>query len=180
MSWFSKIRGTVETLFQLGLGGPNLKNNAGVIEARNAGDSAFVIGRGLDPVANNDWVTLGYFNANNDAATGLTVVRMPLALATKVSTTTIPDNAIVRWCVLDIETAYDASAQWNVQRTGDATVAPMGVNDNDAATISQYEVPQITNWGATGAGTVTATLTNSPTVGAATLYIAYTTPNDIS
>jgi hypothetical protein len=60
MSLYSKIRGTIESLFQLGLGGPQWKNNAGNIEARNAADSVFVIGRGADPVAANDWITLGY------------------------------------------------------------------------------------------------------------------------
>lgn len=60
MSLWSKIRGTVETIFQLGLGGPQLKNNAGVIEARNAGDSAFAVARGASPVADNDLTTKQY------------------------------------------------------------------------------------------------------------------------
>jgi len=42
MSLWKKIRGTVESYFQLGIGGPTLKNNSGNIEARNSGDSAFV------------------------------------------------------------------------------------------------------------------------------------------
>jgi hypothetical protein len=45
MSVYSKLRGTIETLFQLGLGGPNLKNNGGAVEARNAADGAFAIVR---------------------------------------------------------------------------------------------------------------------------------------
>lgn len=60
MSVFSKLRGTIETLFQLGLGGPNLKNNAGVIEARNAGDGGFVVVRGASPVGSNDLATKTY------------------------------------------------------------------------------------------------------------------------
>jgi hypothetical protein len=60
MSLWSKIRGTIETAFQLGLGGPNLKNNAGAIEARNAGDSAFAVVRGALPVGDNDLVTKTY------------------------------------------------------------------------------------------------------------------------
>jgi len=181
MSWYSKIRGTVETLFQLGLTGPQLKNNSGIVEMRDATDAAFVITRGLDPVGNNDYVTKLYFDNNNAAANGLTVVALPLALATKISTAAIPDNAIIRWAVLDVTTAYDtASPTFNVQRTGDATVVPHASTDSNLKKIAQYEVPQITDWGSTGAGTVTATLAGSPTVGAAVLYIAYTTPTDIS
>jgi hypothetical protein len=60
MSLWSKIRGTQELLFQLGLGGPNLKNNAGAVEARNAGDTGFVVARGASPVGDNDLVTKAY------------------------------------------------------------------------------------------------------------------------
>lgn len=181
MSFFSKLRGTMESLFQLGKGGPNLKNNGGAIEHRNNADNAFAISRGASPVGNDDHVTLQYFNANNNAATGLTLVTMPLALVTKVSSTVIPDNAIIKACWLDVLTAYDAGATLNVQRTGDATANPMGTGDNDLSQVGQtYNVEQSSDWGATGAGTVTATIANSPTVGAANLYIAYSMPNDIS
>jgi hypothetical protein len=57
MSFYSKMRGTVETLFQLGLAGPQLKNNASVIEARNAADAAFAIVRAADPTGYDDLAT---------------------------------------------------------------------------------------------------------------------------
>lgn len=57
MSVFSKIRGTIETIFQIGNAGPQLKNNSGVIEARNSGDSGFVVVRGAAPVGDNDFAT---------------------------------------------------------------------------------------------------------------------------
>lgn len=60
MSLWSKIRGTVETIFQIGLGGPQIKNNSGVVEARNAADSAYAIVRGATPVGNNDLATKTY------------------------------------------------------------------------------------------------------------------------
>lgn len=101
MSVYSKIRGTIETIFSLGLGGPNLKNNAGVIEARNAGDSAFVIVRGLPPVGNNDLATKTYV----DTLASRTIVdtqfdgnnALPANTATEhfyVVTTTGPNAAI--------------------------------------------------------------------------------------
>jgi len=63
MSLFSKLRGTIETIFQIGLGGPNVKNNVGAVEMRNAADAAFVITRGADPVGANDYVTKGVLPA---------------------------------------------------------------------------------------------------------------------
>lgn len=60
MSLWQKIRGTIETAFQIGLGGPNLKANGAVVEARNAGDSAYAIMRGASPVGNNDLTTKQY------------------------------------------------------------------------------------------------------------------------
>jgi hypothetical protein len=36
-----KLRGTIRTIFQIGIGGPNLKNSSGVLEVRNAADSAY-------------------------------------------------------------------------------------------------------------------------------------------
>lgn len=178
----SHIRGTTETIFRFGKGGAQLKKTgAAVLESRDSVDGGFALHRGLAPVGDDDFVTKKHFDDNNAAATGLTVVKLPLALATKISTGTLPNNAIIKWTRLDVTTAYDAGALWAVKRTGDASVAPIGTADNDPSIIGTYDVPQCTDWGTTGAGTVTATLSGgSPTVGVAVLYIAYTTPNDIS
>lgn len=43
---------------QLGKGGPRVKNNAGVVEVKNAADNAFVVFRVADPVGDNDAVNL--------------------------------------------------------------------------------------------------------------------------
>jgi hypothetical protein len=65
MSLWSKVRGTIESIFQIGLSGPNVKNNAGNIEFRNAGDSGFVIARGASPIGDNDLVTKQYADTLN-------------------------------------------------------------------------------------------------------------------
>lgn len=49
-----KIRGIVNTIFQIGIGGPNLKNNSGVLEVRNAADSAYANVRANDIVLSDD------------------------------------------------------------------------------------------------------------------------------
>ena len=54
MSFFAKIRGTIESAWQLGLAGPQWKNNAAVIEARNSADAAFVKVRVADPSGYDD------------------------------------------------------------------------------------------------------------------------------
>jgi len=182
MSFWSKIRGTFETLFQISKGGPQLKANGAAIEHRNAADSAFVITRGLDPVAANDLVTLGYFNAHNEGAAGIELVKMPLAHATKVSTAAIPDNSIITDCWIEVTTIYDGTTPtFQIKRTGDATVIPEDTGDSDLTALGIYHVPQMKSWGSTGAGTVTATFAaTGNTVGAANLYIAYSTPIDIS
>lgn len=60
MSLYQKVRGTIETIFQLGLGGPQLKANGGAIETRNAADNAMAVHRGLDPVGLTDFTTKLY------------------------------------------------------------------------------------------------------------------------
>lgn len=60
MSVWKKIRGTIETAWQIGIGGPNLKANSGAIDVRNAGDSAYAVVRGASPVGNNDLATKQY------------------------------------------------------------------------------------------------------------------------
>lgn len=54
MSILSKLRGTIENLFQIGKGGPNIKNNSGAIEFRNSADNAFAITRGATPISSDD------------------------------------------------------------------------------------------------------------------------------
>lgn len=60
MGWFTKILGTLSSTFQLGKSGPLLKNNSGIIEARNAADNAYAIVRGATPVNDNDLATKAY------------------------------------------------------------------------------------------------------------------------
>jgi len=64
MSIYKKNRGSIESIHQLGIGGPNLKNNSGVIEAKNAADSALAVVRMADPLGDTDGVTKGWINSN--------------------------------------------------------------------------------------------------------------------
>jgi hypothetical protein len=100
MSLFSKLRGTIETLFQLGLNGPQWKNNGGNIEARNSTDSALVIVRGLTPAGNTDLVTklyadtLGISVGGNSGQTAIIKTHTVLT-ATKTGNYTANENEVV-------------------------------------------------------------------------------------
>jgi hypothetical protein len=117
MSIFSKVRGTIETLFQLGLGGPQWKNNAGAIEARDAIDASFVVGRGSDPVTSNDWVTLGYFGAHTapiEVEVDFGTKPVTDAQFTIINAQSLPTSKIV--ATLSGKTATgrtDGDAQWD-------------------------------------------------------------------
>jgi hypothetical protein len=70
MSRWEKIKGTIETAWQIGLAGPLWKANAGNLDGRNAADAAFVNVRGLDPAIADDLVTKRYGDANYGGAGG--------------------------------------------------------------------------------------------------------------
>jgi hypothetical protein len=104
MSLWSKIRGTAETLFQLGLGGPQLKNNASVIEARDNADAAFVIVRGATPVAANDLTTKAYVDSGG-ASGDVAEIRFAInTTATQNSVTSIPAGAFITSTAADAHT----------------------------------------------------------------------------
>lgn len=177
----TNLRGTTETRFRFGKGGAQVRKIDGAtLEVRDDTDAAYANMRGLDPVDAQDFVTKGFHEANNAAANGDVTVVLPLALVNKTSTATLPDNAIIKQVVIDVLTAYDNAATLLTDRTGDSGVILSAVAESDLSIVGQYEVKQETDWGSTGAGTVTATVANSPTVGAANIYITYSTPTDIT
>src|SRR3954469_24060393 len=100
MSLFQKIRGTIETIFQIGLGGPNIKNNSGVIEARNVGDTGFAIARAATPVGANDVATKAYADAL--VSNQISTIRFALANtpATQDSVALLPANAQIHEATL--------------------------------------------------------------------------------
>lgn len=60
MGLLARLSGVVGNLFRLGVGGPQLKNNAGAIEARNAGDTDYAVFRAGTPLAAGDVVPRSY------------------------------------------------------------------------------------------------------------------------
>jgi len=60
MGFMSRLLGTLSNLFQIGESGPQLKNNASVLEVRNDADAAFSKLRAASPTGNDDVVTKAY------------------------------------------------------------------------------------------------------------------------
>lgn len=63
MGLLQKIAGTIESAFQLGIGGPKLKRATAKIQARDAADAAFTNVQGLDAAVDDDLVTLRQLEA---------------------------------------------------------------------------------------------------------------------
>lgn len=86
MGLFARLAGVVGSSFQVGgPGGPAWKNNGGSLDARNAGDSAYINVRGLDPVGAQDLVTLGYFNLHVNGQNDLLLAAAPTQSCTYVA-----------------------------------------------------------------------------------------------
>ena len=174
MSVWAKLRGTVETIFQLGLGGPNLKANGAVVEARDAADTAFVIVRGLTPVAANDLTTKGYVDSGTLGG-ALREVRIPIALAaTTDSVTILPAGANVRRVAVEPTTPYSAGATIAVGQAGSTSLL-MGTTDSNPQAAGIYESSLDQAWGAAPLA-VRVTIGGAPAAGAGVVIVEYSTP----
>jgi hypothetical protein len=164
MSVWNKIRGTIETLFQLGLGGPNLKNNSGVIEARDAGDASYAIMRGATPVGANDLATKAYVDSGGGSG-ALQVIRYAIGTgATQDSTTQIPASARVFRCDVEIVTPYSGGATIEVGQPT-ALTAFQATADNLPTAAGTYSVQEdVTALGV--ANVVRTTVGGAPVAGA--------------
>ncbi len=171
MSLWSKIRGTIESAFQLGLNGPQWKANAGNIEARNATDAAFVIVRGATPVAANDLVTKAYADSGSVIVDGgVQEIRFALGTATASSTTSIPNNAIVIAAELNVTTPYTGGATVSIGTAGSPS-ALQATTDNNPQAAGIYQVMQDTAY--PGPATVQATVAGAPIAGVAQVIVRY-------
>lgn len=173
MSVYDKIRGTIETLFQLGLGGPNLKNNTGVVELRNAADVAFVKGRGAPAVGADDFVT--FAQAGGAAQEVRFIISGATGAGTTDSATSLPAGSRVIRTIVDVTVAFDGGGTISVGTAGSAAQF-QATTDNLATAIGTY-MSDAQDLAPVGAPTaVRATKGGAPTVGAATIIVLYTVP----
>lgn len=104
MSRISNLRGTLEEIFQIQKGGPQIKNNSGILEFKNSDDSAFVIARGLAPAGDNDFVTKIYAE---------TLTKPVIVKRQADCSVALPDNTVVRGFVV-VSTAGSGAAVGDV------------------------------------------------------------------
>ena len=173
MSLWSKIRGTVETIFQIGLGGPQVKANAGNIEARNAADAAFVIVRGATPVAANDLATKAYVDSGAVIADGgVQEIRFALGTgAAQNSVTQIPNNALVISTEINVTTPYSGGATITVGNAGTPALL-QATTDNNPQAAGIYQVMGDTSYTG-GPATVLVTIAGAPVAGVGACIVRY-------
>jgi len=274
MTILKNLAGVMGSFFHIGLGATQvrLKNNAGVIEARDKDDAAYVILRALSPVGDNDLVTKYYADslekplivkrqadcsaalpsntatrgwvvvstagtgaaigdvlyddgtssgdmaivaaiecrtiAVSDALSGGTVsfdtdsiytwdedgstwvkigdigsVTGPVRVvryaldnsASQDSTFTIPANARILDCQLEITTAYSAGATISIGYEG-ALTAIQATTDNSPQDEATYSKEQDTAWDIS-AKVVRTTDSGSPAAGVGVVVVKFTNPN---
>lgn len=141
----ARLRGTFSTLFRLGKASDSnsiqIKNSTGVFEARNFDDSAYVIGRGLPPVGDNDWVTKQYLENNpvEGAVIQLSFTVGFGAAGAVDSTEQVPAGAYISSVKVEVYTAFDAGTL----TIGDTATANLlaSTTDIDLLTTGIYEYP---------------------------------------
>jgi hypothetical protein len=163
----------METIFQIGKGGPQVKANAGNLEGRDATDAAFVIVRGATPVGANDLATKAYVDSGAVIADGgVQEIRFAITnAAAQNSVTSIPSGAIVVDAELDITTPYSGGATITVGNAGSPALL-MGTTDNNPQANGLYQVHQDTTY-AGGPATVLVTIAGAPAAGAGFAIVRY-------
>ena len=121
--YFSNLLGTTKSLFQLGKGGPQVKNNSGAIEARNAADSAYAALRAsLVSVFGND-IELNAGAAGSGADWKMTLRRSATG-QTEALTVVLPGPSPSTGQVMTVASiaAGVVTMQWSTVTTGTDSV----------------------------------------------------------
>jgi hypothetical protein len=101
-------------------------------------------------------------------------IRFPFYLVTVESVNEIKANYRVVFASIEIVTPYDAGAQIQVGRLGDADLL-IETSDVDAAVADVYAKEQDTDWGI-AANEPRVTIIGAPTVGQGICVVRYTNP----
>lgn len=119
------------------------------------------------------WVKIGDIGS----VTGpLRIVRFAITnAASQSSTFTIPANARVLECRLDVGTAYSAGATISIGYSGSVS-AIMATTENSPQDEDSYVVEQDTAWDSS-ARAVLVTIANTPAAGAGVVIVKFTSPN---
>jgi hypothetical protein len=128
--------------------------------------------------ANTEYLWTGSTWANVAPSVAGAVYSIQVALGTTGTTTSVtslPANAVIQRCVLNVTTAYSAGATIEAGQTGSLALA-MGTGDNTPQSVDTYMVDQVTAWGGSALPLV-VTIAGGPTAGVGTMTIYYSSPN---
>jgi hypothetical protein len=117
------------------------------------------------------WVDV---SSSSSTAGAQFVIRIPIALVTVSSATSLPANAIISDAKLDIVTPYTAGATLQLGVTG-IPAAFMATTDNTPQTAGTYQLMQDT--AAPSANPLLVTITGAPAAGAGYAVLTYSVPN---
>jgi len=176
MSLYKKMRGIIGNIFTFDSSdGPLLKNVTGIIEARNAADSAYAIVRGATPVGANDLVTKNYVDGAESG--DITTIEIPFTFANAAGFVDSTFAAAVGGRLLnarvDITTAFDVAVTFIAGDTGD-TDRFIVSGDVKVNKVDVYDFPQYTD---TIASVFRVTLgAGAPTVGVGRIIFSYCVP----
>jgi hypothetical protein len=92
MAVFMDLKGTSQTSFQLGKGGPKIRDNSGVIEARNAANSAYVDFVAEILRANGNSIVINNDSTGSGADWKITLARPTSGMTADVTLTLPPDD----------------------------------------------------------------------------------------
>lgn len=175
MAQAANLDGTHKNAFKIGRDGPQVKNDSGVLAARNDADDGYVNLAAADPSSAEHVVTKSYGDANyNAAGAKRTIIKTLNTTASQSSSTQLPTGAVVTKVHMKVTTAYDNGATLQVGVTGTPD-AFAGTTAFNLAETGDYILDDFS--AALGsAANVLATLGNSPTVGAGTLLVEYCVP----
>jgi hypothetical protein len=174
MSVFSKLAGTISSFFQLGgPGSPGLNNNAGVLEAKNSANNAFVNLSVATPTTANHAATKAYVDTGG-ASAAIMEVRFALGTTTASSVNTVPANAVISSVQLDVTTLYSGGTTISIGQTGSVSLL-MATGDNVPTVVNLYDSTIDVAWGASALA-VLATVAGAPSVGAAQVIVKYSEP----
>lgn len=119
------------------------------------------------------WVKIGDIGSVTGADRS---ILYSVGTATLDSASSIPANATVLRCRVQITTAYPAGATISVGKAGGTVDLLQTTAQVDAQSTGIYEIAQITSWGA-GAAAVRATVGGAPGSGASKILVEYAVPN---
>ena len=163
-------------------GGPILRNASGVVEARNAADSAYAIVRGLTPVGDTDLAPKAYVDSAIDtdvAAALLSNVEARLVQLAYTDTgdnnigAVVPEDATFAIVLVQVTTTFDGTTPVLIVGDSGDDNRLMETTDNDLTTAGLYQKAVIYTFPADTQLLANLTIGGTPSQGACDIVVLF-------